>query len=121
MKPGRRGRHAAGVPPRRLEPSDPDAPTVAGVPPSTPSPTLLHRAWRLIKIVFAFTIIVFAFLLGFVPGIPGWPLALFGLSILAAEFVWARRLLKQIRSGAKRLKDAALPTRHRKRDQEPKA
>ncbi|HEX9816296.1 MAG TPA: PGPGW domain-containing protein [Candidatus Thermoplasmatota archaeon] len=76
----------------------------------------MKRAWRLIKIVFAFTIIVFAFLLGFVPGIPGWPLALFGLSMLAAEFVWARRLMKRVKRGANRLKDAALWPR-KKRDQ----
>ncbi len=77
----------------------------------------MKRAWRLIKIVFAFTIILFAFLLGFVPGIPGWPLALFGLSMLAAEFVWARRLMKRVKRGASRLKDAALWWPRKKRDQ----
>jgi hypothetical protein len=81
----------------------------------------MHKAWRLIKIVFAFTIIIFAGLLGFVPGIPGWPLAIFGLTMLAAEFVWANRLLKRIKSGAARLKDAAFwPGRGKNGRRQPK-
>lgn len=105
-----------------MEPPDPGAPSVAGVPPDVQKFHLMRQAKRLVKIVFAFTIIVVAFALGFVPGIPGWPLALFGLSILAAEFVWAARLMKRVRGGATRLKEAALwrPKWFRK-DSPPKA
>jgi hypothetical protein len=86
-----------------------------------PSPTLLRRAWRLIRIVFAFTIIILAAGLGLVPGIPGWPLAFFGLGILAAEFVWANRLLKRIKTGTRKLKDAALLRRRKNGAPRPKA
>jgi hypothetical protein len=41
------------------------------------------------------------------PG-PGWLVILFGLGILAAEFVWARRLLDRLKKEGLRIRDAVL-------------
>ncbi|MBI2078132.1 MAG: hypothetical protein HYT80_07160 [Euryarchaeota archaeon] len=76
---------------------------------------------RFLLVLFGFTLIFFGFLLGFVPGIPGWPLGLLGLSILAGEYVWARRILKRVSEGASRLRDAVLPRWARRRRRPPEA
>ena len=39
------------------------------------------------------------------PG-PGWLVIFFGLGLLAAEFVWARRLMDRIKREGGRVKDA---------------
>jgi hypothetical protein len=44
------------------------------------------------------------------PG-PGMLVIFLGLGLLAAEFVWARRLMDKIRREGGRLKDAVFPTR----------
>jgi len=62
---------------------------------------LLYHGKRLARITAGVLLIVIAFLLGFVPGIPGWPLALVGLSLLAVDFVWAHRLKIQIQNAGK--------------------
>ena len=41
------------------------------------------------------------------PG-PGWLTILLGLSLLAAEFVWARRLMNRIKREGDRIKEAVL-------------
>ena len=41
------------------------------------------------------------------PG-PGWLTILLGLSLLAAEFVWARRLMNRIKREGGRIKEAVL-------------
>jgi uncharacterized protein (TIGR02611 family) len=41
------------------------------------------------------------------PG-PGWLVILLGLGLLAAEFVWARRLMDRIKHEGGRLRDAVL-------------
>ena len=43
------------------------------------------------------------------PG-PGWLVILLGLGLLAAEFVWARRLMDRIKREGGRLRDAVLPS-----------
>ena len=63
---------------------------------------LIHHGKRVLRITAGVALILIAALLGFIPGIPGWPLALVGLSILAVDFVWARRLKRQIKSRAGR-------------------
>jgi hypothetical protein len=78
------------------------------------------HAKRLVKIVFAFTLLLIALILGFVPGIPGWPLAIVGLTILAAEYVWARRLLHRVHRGAHHVKAAARWRPNRLRKDRPK-
>lgn len=76
--------------------------------PLVPDRTLLRRAKRLIRIVFAFTLLVIGAILVPVPLVAGWPIILVALSILAVEYVWARRLMNRIKRGAVRVKDAAL-------------
>lgn len=56
----------------------------------------LRQAWRAIVAVVGFTLLLLGALMIFTPG-PGWLVILLGLSVLAAEFVWARRLLKRLK------------------------
>lgn len=85
--------------PPTAEARDPEAP-----PRDT---SLFGRAKRLVKIVVAFTLIGIGALFGLVPLVPGWPLGLLGLSMLAAEFAWARRMMRRLREGATSIKEAA--------------
>jgi hypothetical protein len=43
----------------------------------------------------------------FTPG-PGWPVIFLGLTLLAAEFVWAKRLMDRMKHEGNRLKDTVL-------------
>jgi hypothetical protein len=61
---------------------------------------VVHHAKRVIRITAGVVLILIAALLGFVPGIPGWPLAFVGLSILAIDFVWAHRLKTKLQDQA---------------------
>lgn len=53
---------------------------------------LLSNTKRIIVIVFGITIILIGLALMVLPG-PGLIVIIFGLAILASEFVWAERLL----------------------------
>ena len=44
------------------------------------------------------------------PG-PGWLVIFLGLTLLAAEFVWARRLMDRMKEQGTRLKDSVLGSR----------
>lgn len=68
----------------------------------------LQQAKRLIKIVIGFTLLLLGVLMWFTPG-PGWAAVIGGLAILAAEFVWARRLLNKIKEKGVAVSDAVLP------------
>ena len=46
----------------------------------------------------------------FTPG-PGWLVIFLGLTLLAAEFVWARRLMDRMRQQGTRWKDSVLRVR----------
>ena len=63
----------------------------------------LKRAKRLVKIVFGFTMLVLGSIMLVTPG-PGVPTIIFGLALLAAEFVWAQRLLNRIKAQGHKLK-----------------
>lgn len=76
----------------------------------------VQRAKRLVKIVVGFTALVLGVVMIVTPG-PGVVVIGFGLALLAAEFVWARRLLNRLKAGSERLKaegsrlrDAILPS-----------
>lgn len=43
----------------------------------------------------------------FTPG-PGWPTMFLGLTLLAAEFVWAKRLMNHMKEQGTRFKDTVL-------------
>jgi hypothetical protein len=75
----------------------------------------LQQAKRLVKVVFGFTLLLLGVIMLITPG-PGILFIAFGLALLAAEFVWARRLLNRLKAeGGKlkaegtRLRDVILP------------
>jgi uncharacterized protein (TIGR02611 family) len=68
----------------------------------------LQQAKRWLKIVFGFTLLAVGAAMIFTPG-PGWLTILLGLGILAAEFVWARRLLERMKEQGERLRDTVFP------------
>ncbi len=56
----------------------------------------LKQARRISVAVVGFTVVLLGIAMIVTPG-PGWLVILLGLSILSAEFVWARRLMKRIK------------------------
>jgi len=68
----------------------------------------LHQTKRFLKILFGFTVVALGIIMIVTPG-PGWLTILLGFGILAAEFVWARRLLDRIKEQGVRLRDTVLP------------
>jgi len=68
----------------------------------------LQQAKRVLKIVFGFTLLALGVLMIVTPG-PGWLTILLGLGVLAAEFVWARRLLDHLKHHGGRLRDSVFP------------
>jgi uncharacterized protein (TIGR02611 family) len=71
---------------------------------------ILHTAKqvrRIFLILAGFTLLLLGIIMIFTPG-PGTPVILTGLGLLAAEFVWARRLMDRIKRESTRLKDAFL-------------
>lgn len=65
----------------------------------------LQQAKRFLKILFGFTLLALGVIMIVTPG-PGWLTILLALGILAAEFVWARRLLDRLKNQGIRLRDA---------------
>ena len=62
----------------------------------------MHNVKRVVKTVFGFTLLAIGALLLITP-VPGWVVILAGLALLAAEFLWARRLLDRLKDGADRV------------------
>jgi uncharacterized protein (TIGR02611 family) len=62
---------------------------------------------RYLKIAGGFALVFAGVIMIFTPG-PGWPAIVVGLGLLAAEFLWARRLLDRIKAGGGRLRNAFL-------------
>jgi uncharacterized protein (TIGR02611 family) len=56
----------------------------------------LRQARRAIIAAFGFTLVALGVVMLVTPG-PGWLVIFLGLSALAVEFVWARRLLKRLK------------------------
>lgn len=59
------------------------------------------------KIVFGFTLLAIGAAMLVTPG-PGWLTILLGLGLLAAEFVWAKRLLDGLKRQGERFRDTIL-------------
>lgn len=68
----------------------------------------LQQAKRFLKILFGFTLLALGILMIVTPG-PGWLTIMLALGVLAAEFVWARRLLDRMKEQGIRLRDSILP------------
>jgi uncharacterized protein (TIGR02611 family) len=63
----------------------------------------LQQAKRLLKIVFGFTLLAAGIIMIVTPG-PGWLVILLALGVLAAEFVWAQRLLNRLKEQGNRIR-----------------
>jgi tellurite resistance protein TerC len=68
----------------------------------------VQQAKRFLKILVGFTLLAAGILMIITPG-PGWLTILLALGILAAEFVWARRLLDRLKKEGARLRDTVFP------------
>jgi len=68
----------------------------------------LQQAKRFLKILVGFTLLAIGIVMIVTPG-PGWLTILVALGILAAEFVWARRLLDRLKQQGLRLRDTVFP------------
>lgn len=67
----------------------------------------LRHARRAVVAIIGFTILLIGIVMMVTPG-PGWLVILIGLSVLAAEFVWARRLLNGLRARGAKLGETLL-------------
>jgi len=67
----------------------------------------VRQAKRFFKILAGFTLLIVGVAMVVTPG-PGWLVIALGLGLLAAEFVWARRLLNKLKAGGERLKSTLL-------------
>ena len=63
---------------------------------------------RYLKILFGFTLLALGMVMIVTPG-PGWITMMLALGVLAAEFVWARRLLDRMKEQGLRLRDSVRP------------
>ena len=63
----------------------------------------VEQVRRLFRIVGGFTLLLAGIVMLVTPG-PGWLVILLGLGLLAAEFVWARRLMDRIKRESDRVR-----------------
>ena len=71
---------------------------------------LLHtvkQVRRVFLVIAGFTLLLLGIVMIFTPG-PGTPVIFLGLGLLAAEFVWARRVMDRLKREAERFKDVVL-------------
>ncbi len=72
----------------------------------------VQQAKRYLRIVFGFTLLGIGIVMIATPG-PGWLTILLALGVLAAEFVWARRLLERLKVQGVRLRETVFPSADR--------
>jgi uncharacterized protein (TIGR02611 family) len=68
----------------------------------------VQQAKRFLRALFGFTLLAIGIVMILTPG-PGWLTILLALGILAAEFVWARRLLDRLKEQGIRLRESVFP------------
>ncbi|HTR46872.1 MAG TPA: PGPGW domain-containing protein [Verrucomicrobiae bacterium] len=68
----------------------------------------LQQAKRFLRILFGFTLLAIGVVMIVTPG-PGWLTIFLALGVLAAEFVWARRLLDRLKEHGTRIKETVFP------------
>lgn len=69
----------------------------------------VEQVRRLSRIVGGFTLLLIGIVMLVTPG-PGWLVILLGLGLLAAEFVWARRLMDRIKREGNRVRNVVWRT-----------
>jgi uncharacterized protein (TIGR02611 family) len=67
----------------------------------------IEQVRRFFRILGGFTLLVVGVIMFFTPG-PGWVVVFLGLTLLAAEFVWARRLMDRMKHEGNRIKSTVL-------------
>jgi uncharacterized protein (TIGR02611 family) len=72
----------------------------------------LQQAKRFVRILVGFTLLIAGAAMLLTPG-PGWVTIFIALGVLAAEFVWARRLLDRLKREGDRLRQSIFPTANR--------
>lgn len=72
-------------------------------------PQTIQQAKRFFKILAGFTLLAAGVVMIVTPG-PGWLTIVLGLGLLAAEFVWAQRLLNRLKAGGNRLRNTLFPS-----------
>jgi uncharacterized protein (TIGR02611 family) len=75
----------------------------------------IEQVRRVFRITAGFTLLAVGALMLVTPG-PGWLTIFLGLGLLAAEFVWARRLMERIKREGGRVRDAVLRPSGQPRD-----
>jgi hypothetical protein len=71
---------------------------------------ILHtvkQARRVFLMLAGFTLLLVGIIMVFTPA-PGTPVILFGLGLLGAEFVWARRIMERLKRETERLRNLML-------------
>jgi uncharacterized protein (TIGR02611 family) len=68
----------------------------------------VEQVGRAFRIVSGFTLLLAGVVMIVTPG-PGWLVILLGLGLLAAEFVWARRLMDRLKREGDRVREAVWP------------
>ena len=69
----------------------------------------LQQAKRVVRVVIGFTVLLAGVVMLVTPG-PGLAVIAGGLAILAAEFAWARWLLKKLKERGIQVRDAIFPS-----------
>ncbi|MGH9743887.1 MAG: PGPGW domain-containing protein [Candidatus Acidiferrum sp.] len=65
----------------------------------------VEQVRRLSRIIAGFTLLLIGIVMLITPG-PGWLVIFLGLGLLAAEFVWAKRLMDRMKKEGGRVRDA---------------
>jgi uncharacterized protein (TIGR02611 family) len=65
----------------------------------------VEQVRRVFRVVGGFTLLLAGVVMIVTPG-PGWIVIFLGLGLLAAEFVWARRLMDRIKREGDRVREA---------------
>jgi uncharacterized protein (TIGR02611 family) len=76
----------------------------------------VEQVRRVFRIIAGFTLLFVGGVMLVTPG-PGWLVIFLGLGLLAAEFVWAERLMKRIKREAGRVMGAAWPAGKNRSDE----
>jgi tellurite resistance protein TerC len=79
----------------------------------------VEQVRRIFRIVAGFTLLALGAVMLVTPG-PGWLVIFLGLGLLAAEFVWARRLMDRIKRESGKIKDTVLGRAEGEKPSEPK-
>ena len=69
----------------------------------------VEQVRRVFRVIAGFTLLLVGVVMLVTPG-PGWLVIFLGLGLLAAEFVWAERLMKRIKHEGGRVMDAVWRT-----------